>query len=267
MTSEIRPGSRMSLIGFDLFTKAYLTIGQATDPKLNITAKIPAYLIKLLFSERLMAEHLELTGKNTYISSAQLVSNHTIEDLNGAQLLCNINFPRKQIGKIMSDCLVTGVQREGLDAIEKRETTVFMKPSTLVPLGSRVGILGSEEILESNPRNLNWPEFSAIDLRIGTVVGLEVNDRAFRDSLVKVTYTVDFGEVGRIFCVGVFHPKFKIATLISKQILVLTNLDRKELKGLFAFASDADVSGAILTVAGMAAIIPAKPVLDGFRLA
>ncbi len=42
-------------------------------------------------------------------TSAQIVSLYAPEDLVGRQVVAVLNFPEKQIGTVMSQCLVTGV--------------------------------------------------------------------------------------------------------------------------------------------------------------
>jgi tRNA-binding protein len=41
-------------------------------------------------------------------SSAQITKRYTKEDLVGKQIVAVVNFPKKQIGKFMSECLVLG---------------------------------------------------------------------------------------------------------------------------------------------------------------
>lgn len=45
-------------------------------------------------------------------SSAQITVLYTKEDLIGKQIMAVTNFPSKQIGPIMSECLVTGFHNE-----------------------------------------------------------------------------------------------------------------------------------------------------------
>ncbi len=194
------------------------------------------------------------------------ISNHTVEDLTGAEVLCTLNFPRKQIGRMMSDCLVTGVQAPRGTPDDKRETTVFMRPSIPVAPGSRVGILSEEECLETNPRTLDWPTFALLDFRVGSIREIELLDSSFLGTLKKVKCVVDFGEFGEIACIGLFNSEFKVSSLHRKQVLVLVNMNPEDLKILFGHSDDS-ILGAICTCFGMAVIEPAKPVAPGFRLA
>lgn len=43
-------------------------------------------------------------------SSAQITTHYAKDELIGKQILAVINFPRKQIGKFMSECLVLGIE-------------------------------------------------------------------------------------------------------------------------------------------------------------
>ena len=45
-------------------------------------------------------------------SSAQITKRYTKEDLVGKQIIAVVNFPKKQIGKFMSECLVLGSVNE-----------------------------------------------------------------------------------------------------------------------------------------------------------
>lgn len=42
-------------------------------------------------------------------SSAQITSLYTLDELKGKQILAVVNFPKKQIANIMSECLVLGL--------------------------------------------------------------------------------------------------------------------------------------------------------------
>ncbi len=61
-------------------------------------ARKPAYKLKIDFGPL-----------GTRMSSAQITDRYTKSDLIGKQIIAVINFPPKQIGPFMSECLVLGV--------------------------------------------------------------------------------------------------------------------------------------------------------------
>ena len=65
-------------------------------------ARVPAYKLLVDFGPDI--------GRKK--SSAQITDLYAVEDLVGRQVLAVINFPPKQIGPFMSECLVTGFRRD-----------------------------------------------------------------------------------------------------------------------------------------------------------
>lgn len=65
-------------------------------------------------------------------SSAQIRDLYQAEDLLGKQVICVLNFPPKQIGPFLSECLVTGLYRED-------GTVVLAVPEKKVQNGARMG--------------------------------------------------------------------------------------------------------------------------------
>lgn len=242
-------------VGLSQFQKVGLTLGKALSVVVNTNAKIPAYLFGLDFGTKLLTEHETLYRKKSYISSAQLTENHKDTDLVGKLFLCVYNFPRKQIGNKVSDCLVTGVQEELSNPEAKRKTTVYMTPSCDVAPGAVVGILGEDKIYESNARDLNWVEFAVCDFRIGTVASAALSGNL-------VNFTIDLG-AGPVSGVGIADQKL-VDSLKGKQVMVLTNLDPQDVSQQF---SGSTASVVLVTVAGKAVLQPAIPVKDGFKLA
>ena len=64
-------------------------------------------------------------------SSAQITRHYDVETLPGRQVLGVVNFPRKQIGKFMSEALVLGVPDEDGEV-------VLLKPDLAIPNGGRM---------------------------------------------------------------------------------------------------------------------------------
>ncbi|MEJ8755499.1 tRNA-binding protein [Pontibacter sp. H259] len=64
-------------------------------------------------------------------SSAQITKHYTPEQLIGQQVLCVVNLGKKQIGKYISEVLVTGFEDENKDII-------LAQPACKVPNGSKL---------------------------------------------------------------------------------------------------------------------------------
>ncbi|MFK7854176.1 MAG: tRNA-binding protein [Granulosicoccus sp.] len=64
-------------------------------------------------------------------SSAQITDLYTKDDLLNRQIMAVVNFPKKQIGPFMSECLVTGMARED-------GAIVLVTPMESVPNGTRL---------------------------------------------------------------------------------------------------------------------------------
>ncbi len=92
----------MNSITWSDFQKIELRIGTIIEVEDFPEAKNPAYKLKVDF------------GKEVGIkkSSAQITNLYTKENLIGKQVVAVVNFPPKQIGPFMSECLVAGFHRE-----------------------------------------------------------------------------------------------------------------------------------------------------------
>lgn len=65
-------------------------------------------------------------------SSAQITKRYKKEDLINRQIVAVVNFPKKQIGKFMSECLVLG-------AVGEEGDVILLAPDFKIPNGLRIG--------------------------------------------------------------------------------------------------------------------------------
>ncbi|GAA3772185.1 tRNA-binding protein [Flavobacterium ginsengiterrae] len=65
-------------------------------------------------------------------SSAQITKRYKKEDLISRQIVAVVNFPKKQIGKFMSECLVLG-------AVGEEGDVILLAPDFKIENGLRIG--------------------------------------------------------------------------------------------------------------------------------
>jgi tRNA-binding protein len=88
----------MKEISWDEFEQVELRVGTVTAVEEFPEARRPAWKLWIDFGEEI--------GKRK--SSAQITDLYDADSLLGRQVVAVVNFPRKQIGPFMSECLVTG---------------------------------------------------------------------------------------------------------------------------------------------------------------
>ena len=86
------------MISYSDFEKVDIRVGTVIEAKLNQKSNKPSLYLVLDFGD-------EIGQKKT---SAQLTKHYLPKDLIGKQLAAVINFPPKQIGKMISEVLVLG---------------------------------------------------------------------------------------------------------------------------------------------------------------
>ena len=92
----------MEEIQWDDFVKVQLCAGTIIEVEEFPEARRPAWKLTIDFGEEI----------GTRRSSAQITDLYSREQLMGKQIIAVVNFPKKQIGPFMSECLVTGMPRE-----------------------------------------------------------------------------------------------------------------------------------------------------------
>ncbi|WP_313360676.1 tRNA-binding protein [Mixta calida] len=111
----------METIEWSGFLKVELRVGRIIAAEAFPEARKPAYRLKIDFGPEIGIRK----------SSAQITALYSPEELIGKQVVAVVNFPEKQIGPIMSQCLVTGFH----DASGNVSLCV---PEHEVPLGTRL---------------------------------------------------------------------------------------------------------------------------------
>lgn len=96
----------MEIISWNDFERVELRVGTILEVLDFPDARKPAFKIKANFGEY-----------GIKWSSAQITKHYTKDDLVGRQIIGVVNFPKKQIGKFMSEFLVTGFADENGDII------------------------------------------------------------------------------------------------------------------------------------------------------
>ena len=86
------------LISYSDFTKIDIRVGTIISAELNNKLRKPSYILKIDFGDKIGIKK----------SSAQLTKNYTIDQMLHKQIAAVINFPKKQIGDLISEVLVLG---------------------------------------------------------------------------------------------------------------------------------------------------------------
>ena len=95
------------LISYSDFTKIEIRLGTIISVELNNKLRKPSFVLKIDFGEQIGIKK----------SSAQLTKNYNVDQLIDKQIAAVINFPKKQIGDLISEVLVLGFPDENNDPI------------------------------------------------------------------------------------------------------------------------------------------------------
>ncbi len=111
----------MDEITWDDFAKVELRVGRVLSAERFKEARKPAYVLRVDFGDTIGVRK----------SSAQITDLYDPEDLVGRLVVAVVNFPKKQIGPLMSECLVTGFH-------DGEGRVALCVPDAEVPLGAKL---------------------------------------------------------------------------------------------------------------------------------
>lgn len=111
----------MQTITWDDFAKIELRVGKIVQAERFAKARKPAYILHVDFGDAIGVKK----------SSAQITDLYQPEELVGKLVVAVINFPAKQIGPILSECLVTGFHNATGEV-------ALCVPDKAVPLGTKL---------------------------------------------------------------------------------------------------------------------------------
>ncbi len=104
------------------FERVEMRVGTILEANDFPEARKPAYQLTIDFGSAIGIRK----------TSAQITVRYTKEDLVGRQIVSVVNFPKKQIGKFMSECLVLG-------SVGENNEIVLLAPDFKVENGLRIG--------------------------------------------------------------------------------------------------------------------------------
>ncbi|WP_291911744.1 tRNA-binding protein [Chitinophaga sp. CB10] len=111
----------MELITWQDFEKVEMRVGTVVEVNDFPEARNPSYQLLIDFGPEIGMRK----------SSAQITVLYKKEDLVGKQIVAVVNFPKKQIAKFMSECLVLG-------AVGPDKTVTLLQPGLPVENGLRI---------------------------------------------------------------------------------------------------------------------------------
>ena len=111
----------METISWGDFTKVELRVGRVLEARPFPEARKPAYVLHVDFGQEIGVRK----------SSAQITDLYRPEELVGRLVVAVVNFPKKQIGPLQSECLVTGFHNED-------GHVALCIPDRDVPLGTKL---------------------------------------------------------------------------------------------------------------------------------
>ena len=109
-------------LSWNEFERTDMRVGTILEVNDFPEARKPAYQLTIDFGSEIGIRR----------SSAQITKRYQKEDLLNRQIVAVVNFPKKQIGKFMSECLVLG-------AVGEEGDVILLAPDFKIENGLRIG--------------------------------------------------------------------------------------------------------------------------------
>lgn len=119
--AAVNATATMQQIEWNDFIKVELRVGRVLSAQPFPQARKPAYILQVDFGADIGVRK----------SSAQVTTLYQPDELIGRLVVAVVNFPAKQIGPLMSECLVTGFH-------DADGNVALCVPDRDVPLGTRL---------------------------------------------------------------------------------------------------------------------------------
>ena len=113
--------SAAPLIDFNQFQAVDIRIGKVVAAEPLKDARKPAYVLTIDFGAQIGVKK----------SSSQITEHYSLDELPGRLVAAVVNFPSRQVGKVMSEVLTLGFP-------DASGAVVLFAPDREVPLGSRL---------------------------------------------------------------------------------------------------------------------------------
>jgi len=111
----------MTNLSYSDFLKVDIRVGTILRAEENNNLKKPSVILEIDFGKQIGIKK----------SSAQLKSNYNIQDLIDKQVVAVVNFPPKQIGKVISEVLVLGFP-------DNQNEPILVSPDLKIENGGRL---------------------------------------------------------------------------------------------------------------------------------
>lgn len=115
-------------------------------------------------------------------------------------------------------------------------------------------------MMEGTSIEINWADFSKIDIRVGTVISAELFAEVKKPAYKMV---IDFGELGLRKTSAQITKQYTVGEMIGKQVTAVVNFPPKQIANIF---SECLILGAVGDENVVTLLTTERPVQNGLRV-